>query len=236
MDDRRLGEQIVPYRGFKSFETEHAEFFFGRERIVQNICEALHQSNPLLIIGSSGSGKSSIIKAGLIPILKNDLWNIFPPIKPGSSLLEKLIETFDKFFVSEDDSKQLRKVIHSDQGDLCQIEKFFPDTKKHLLIIDQFEEVFTTLPKNERQHCIKLLAKILAKPPVRLKLLLAMRAEALEVCLQYSTLTQLVQTQTIYIPPLEESEWKQIIEEPAERADYIIQGGLQNEILKDVKP
>lgn len=234
MDGNSLGEKIAPYRGFKPFETEHAELFFGRERIVQEIRERLHQNNPLLVIGSSGSGKSSIIRAGLIPLLDKDSWNILRPIKPGNSLLAKLIETFKEFFIEESSSNQVTRFIHSNLKGLCQLENYLPGTSNHLLIIDQFEEVFTLTPKNEYQHFIKLLDQFLTQPPVRLRLLFAMRADFLEFCLQSSTLTHLVQTQTVYISPLEEAEWRQIIVGPAECVDYFIEAGLQEEILKDI--
>lgn len=234
MDGKRSVEKIPPYRGFQLFETEHADFFFGRERIVQDIREKLHQNNPLMVIGSSGSGKSSIIRAGLIPRLDKDTWNILPLIKPGTSLLEKLIETFKEFFVEEFDLKLLIKLIHIDPDGLCQLENCLPGNKNYLLIIDQFEEVFTLTPKNECQHFIKLLAKFISQPPARLKFLFAMRADLLEFCLQSSILTYLVQTQTVYIPPLEEPEWRQIVVEPAECVNYHIEAGLQEEILRDI--
>ena len=234
MDCKKLGEKIVPYRGLKPFESEHTELFFGRERIIKDICEKLDQNNPLLIIGSSGSGKSSIIRAGLIPLLEKNTWDVLPLIRPGNSLLSKLIETFEKFFVEENGLKQLRRFIHGDPKGLRQLENYLPGTNNYLLIIDQFEEVFTLAPQNECQHFIKLLAQFLMQPSARLKLLLAMRADFLEFCLQYSALTHLIQTQTIYIPPLEESEWRQIIVGPAEYVNYFIEAGLQEEILKDI--
>jgi ABC-type polar amino acid transport system ATPase subunit len=72
MNSNRTNEKLVPYFGLKSFESQHAELFFGRERIIKNIVEKLHQNNPLLIIGSSGSGKSSLLRAGLLPHLERD--------------------------------------------------------------------------------------------------------------------------------------------------------------------
>jgi nucleoside phosphorylase len=149
--------------------------------------------------------------------------------------LSKLIEAFEKFSSGEHDSKKLRGLIHSSSEGLYQLENYLPKNQNHLLIVDQFEEVFTLTPKNERQRIIKLLDQVLTKPSARLKILLAMRADFLEPCLQHATLTQIIQLQTIYVPPLEEYEWRKIIVEPADCVDYHIEAGLQEEILKDVE-
>ena len=234
MDRKGLNRRRIPYRGLKPFDAEHTELFFGRERVIKDIREKLRQNNLLLIIGSSRIGKSSIIQAGLIPRLEKDTWYVLPPIKPGTSLLSKLVKTFEPFFLGEHNQKQLMKFIHNDVEGLSQLVVYLPETKNHLLLVDQFEEVFTLLPTNERQHFIKLLSKFLKQSLPRLKIILAMRADFLDLCLQHTVLTQLAQTKAVYIPPLEESEWRQIIVEPAEYTGYFIEAGLQEEILKDI--
>jgi TIR domain len=89
------GEQKCPYRGLQAFEEEHAELFFGREHDVQRLLEKLKAARFLAVLGASGSGKSSLVRAGLIPALKqgalpqSDTWTICV-LKPGSRPLTTL--------------------------------------------------------------------------------------------------------------------------------------------------
>lgn len=91
----KLNEENNPYRGLKSFEERHADFFFGRQKLVEELSDRLTESQcPLtVVLGTSGSGKSSLVKAGLLPHLRQkrekeqqaQLWYIFVPMRPGAS-------------------------------------------------------------------------------------------------------------------------------------------------------
>lgn len=86
-----LNEDNNPYRGLKAFTEKHAKFFFGREKLVKELSDRLSQSNLLtVVVGVSGSGKSSFVQAGLIPYLKKSQnssvkWEILNPVRPGQS-------------------------------------------------------------------------------------------------------------------------------------------------------
>lgn len=100
--------------------------------------------------------------------------------------------------------------------------------------MDQFEEVFTLSRAEERQRFIDLLTQLAAEPYSRLAVVTTLRADFLESCLQFSTLTQLIQTQAVFMPPLTGGDLEQAIVELAKRLGYSFESGLLGEILRDV--
>ena len=97
-----LNEENNPYRGLKSFDEKHAKFFFGRQALIEELAKRLTQPNQALavVLGVSGSGKSSLVKAGLIPHLRNqnteqktELWRILDPMRPGEAPFTSLART-----------------------------------------------------------------------------------------------------------------------------------------------
>jgi uncharacterized caspase-like protein/DNA-binding CsgD family transcriptional regulator/energy-coupling factor transporter ATP-binding protein EcfA2 len=229
-----IDESIIPYRGLEPFEKEQAEFFFGRKQVVEDIWKALDRGNFVAVIGASGSGKSSAVRAGLIPWLEASGWQVLKPIKPGITPLAKLIATFELLFQDNRGQKQLDEFIHSNPEGLRQLAEQLPNLTKFLLVVDQFEEVFTLSRTEERQRFIDLLTQVANEPHPRLAVVTTMRADFLEPCLQYSTLTQLIQTQAIFMPPLLGANLEQAIAEPAKRLGYSFEPGLLGEILQDV--
>jgi signal transduction histidine kinase len=83
-------DETCPYQGLQPFGKEQARFFFGREKVVQLLMEKLGQANFVPIIGASGSGKSSVVRAGLIPQLEKNGWRVLEPILPGVEPLAEL--------------------------------------------------------------------------------------------------------------------------------------------------
>nr|WP_322715950.1 caspase family protein [Nostoc sp. ChiQUE02]MDZ8228805.1 caspase family protein [Nostoc sp. ChiQUE02] len=221
-----------PYRGLEAFEKQHEQFFFGRKLVVEEILKKLAQAQFVPIIGASGSGKSSVVRAGLIPQLENNGWQVLEPIKPGIEPLAKLRATFEPFFQRRE-IQQLYDLIHSHQDGLHRVLERLPGSERLLLVVDQFEEVFTLCPQEEeRRKFIELLTN--CSVGERLAIVTTMRADFLEPCLHYPSLTQLIQNQAVYMPPLVGAELEQAIASGANRQGYCFEDGLRGEIMQDV--
>ena len=226
-----------PYQGLKAFEEEQKQFFFGRQQVIDKIRQKLNQKAFVPIIGASGSGKSSVVRAGLIPLLKEreSGWRVLKPIKPGIEPLTELRGAFKEFFQGAKE-KQLYAFIKNDPEGLLKLIERLPDAERFLLVIDQFEEVFTVCPVEEdRRRFIELITQVAEIPDSQLAVVTTMRADFLEPCLQYESLTQLIQNQAIYMPPLMGGDLEKAIAKPAELQGYRLEDGLLGEILHDVK-
>ncbi|MEH1930598.1 nSTAND1 domain-containing NTPase [Nostoc sp.] len=225
-----------PYRGLEAFDKQHAKFFFGRQKVVNDIQQKLDLAKFVPIIGASGSGKSSVVRAGLIPQLDDSEWQVLEPIKPGFEPLIKLRGAFQQFFPGATKEKQLKDLIDNEQNNLSAILENLPSTVKLLLVVDQFEEVFTGgASQQEKQRFIDLLTQVVEITDSRLAVVITMRADFLEPCLQYPSLTQLIQTQAVYMPSLTGVDLKDTIAEPAKLQGHSVEEGLILKIFEDVK-
>jgi energy-coupling factor transporter ATP-binding protein EcfA2 len=228
-------DETCPYQGLEAFGKEQARFFFGREKVVQLLMEKLGQANFVPIIGASGSGKSSVVRAGLIPQLEKNGWRVLEPILPGDEPLAELKKVLIELF-GRTQGREVYSLIKTDG--LRPVIERLSGSEKLLLVVDQFEEVFTVCPKEkEEERCrfIELITQVAEIPDSRLAIVTTMRADFLEPCLQYESLTQLIQNQAIFMPPLMGGDLEKAIAKPAKLQGYRLEDGLLGEILSDVK-
>ncbi|MGI2907788.1 nSTAND1 domain-containing NTPase, partial [Tolypothrix sp. VBCCA 56010] len=218
-----------PYRGLQAFDKEHAKFFFGRQKVVSLIQQKLAQANFIPIIGASGSGKSSVVRAGLIPVLEKNGWRILEPILPGVQPLAELKRAFTQLF----ERTEIREIsAFIDTKGLSPVISKLTGSERCLLVVDQFEEIFTLgSQEEERQRFIELLTQV---SQGRLAIVTTMRADFLEYCLNYKSLTQLIQEQAVYMPPLLGAELEEAIVSPARLQGYQLQRGLLGTIQQEV--
>jgi hypothetical protein len=229
-------DETCPYQGLQAFDKEQARFFFGRERVVQLLVEKLGQANFVPIIGASGSGKSSVVRAGLIPRLEKNGWRVLEPILPGDEPLAELKTVLIELF-GRTEGREVYSLIKTDG--LRPVIERLSGSERFLLVVDQFEEVFTLCPKEkeqERHQFIELLTQVAEIPASRLAIVTTMRADFLEPCLNYPTLTHLIQqNQAVWLVSfLEGSDLEQAIVKPAEVQGYSFENGLLGAILQDV--
>ena len=169
-----------PYKGLKKFRTEDRERFFGRDQFIEQLMNDLENSNFLLLLGASGSGKSSVILAGLIPQLRKKWGDHFvkfiftPDHDPFESLYRSL--------ANEDYSQAEAEMAKAGNADtLIQVVKSLKRPDDFWLIFaDQFEELFTVSDAEKRDRFIKSLVKLgqVASPSV--KIVATMRADFLD--------------------------------------------------------
>jgi WD40 repeat protein len=227
--------ETCPYQGLLPFTKEQAHFFFGREKVVQLLMEKLENYNFVPIIGASGSGKSSVVRAGLIPELEKNGWQILDPITPDVEPLSELRRAFKKYFPQP---KELHEYIRNHPQGLHEIILRLPANENFLLVIDQFEEVFTLCSQeSERNRFIELLTSCPSwesNSSQRLAIVTTMRADFLESCLHSESLTQLIQEQKVLMPPLVGANLEKAIALPAQLQGYRFEEGLLGEIIQDV--
>lgn len=175
-----LDESKNPYRGLEAFEEKDSSLFFGRKALTEKLQSFITNQRLTIVLGASGSGKSSLVKAGLIPKLKNtNQWRILAPIRPGESPFIALNNTL----ISENLPvfAQLDKAFEQELQTLYQSVKAWsqanPDTKL-VLFIDQFEEL-VTLCQNDQEtenFLIGLVRAIIAFPE-QLRIVVTLRSD-----------------------------------------------------------
>jgi len=145
-------EDNNPYRGLKSYDAKDSHLFFGRTALIEKLGEAVENQPLTIVLGASGSGKSSLVKAGLIPYLATEKWQILSPIRPGESPLNSLNNI----------SQELGQNSSLDLIETIPLWLKENPEKKLLLIIDQLEELVTLCRDDlEKQQFLEQLAYLL---------------------------------------------------------------------------
>ncbi|MEW5861349.1 MAG: CHAT domain-containing protein, partial [Cyanobacteriota bacterium] len=197
-----------PFPGLSSFgEKKYHKFFFGRDELIQELQKELEKDNFLAVIGPSGSGKSSVVLAGLIPKLKEQnpslQWAYLTPGREPVKQLERRLERLSK--VSEQHS---------------------------VLVVDQFEEVFTLCEdKDNRQKFITRLLTLAS----RRKVVMTMRADFLGECTFYPELSKRIETRQKLVGRMQPAELITAMKMQADKAGLRFEAGLSNSILDDVQ-
>ncbi len=238
-----------PFKGLQYFDEADADLFFGREmltaKLVNRLREFLSSGTALrflAVVGASGSGKSSLVRAGLIPALRRGVvladgsqppegstrWQ-FRVMTPTAHPLMALAKTLAQGeHLSPEalcrelsqDAQTLDRIVRQNLG--WQRRYKHPETTYSLLFIDQFEELFTLCrDESERQTFIGNLMNAVSSPPDEEErvggfvLVLALRADFYAHCAQYASLREALEKQQDYIGPMSPDELRQAIEEPA---------------------
>ncbi|MEA5518209.1 CHAT domain-containing protein, partial [Limnoraphis robusta] len=233
-----------PYQGLAAFGEEDADFFFGQENFVDKLVEATNQQPLVGVIGPSGSGKSSVVFAGLIPKLRKEgnwLIEIFKPGKdPFLPLAFALVRQLEP---EAGETHKMREAmgLASDfqqgritvQQVISQILERNPG-KRLLLVADQLEELFTLCPVKEEQKRFadELLATI---PQENIRLVFTLRADFYGYVLSYRPFRDALETYTPkLLSSMKREELQQAIELPAQKLDVQLEDQLTERILDDV--
>ncbi|MEA5466259.1 nSTAND1 domain-containing NTPase [Leptothoe sp. PORK10 BA2] len=240
---------ICPYKGLEFFDCngEDPKYFFGREKLVGQLLDQVRTSNFMALVGASGNGKSSVLRAGLIHQLQlgrriagSDQWQILitrPDVKP----MENLAAAFVPAGGSQlDRAEALGRAAGLLQEGAAGLQRLVQaaEAERIILVIDQFEEVFTRCGSaEEREQFFGCLMGALDTTDHKLCLIIAMRADFVGKCLEqnYSGLAQRVQQHMVSVLPLTVDELREAICKPAEQASLAVESSLVTQILNDIQ-
>ncbi|MBH8577024.1 caspase family protein [Nostocaceae cyanobacterium CENA369] len=237
-DAPSLNVENNPYRGLSSYDEKDSHLFFGREEQIQKLYQKIvdNKQQLTLVLGASGTGKSSLVKAGLIPKLSKDdkTWHILPPFRPGESPLKSLnnvLESVKQPLIQAGTSSRLFTPVEESLGNWF---KNNPQAKL-LVVIDQFEELIT-LSKGEEAEKFQIFIKnSLAKYPNNIHVVITLRLD-FEAQFQTSILKDFWNDNTRFVvPPMTQDEFREVIEKPAlQQVVYFDPPGLVDELINEV--
>jgi len=226
-----LEDESNPYPGLSAFTESDADFFFGREAEVAQMWRKLTSRRLLAVIGPSGVGKSSFLRAGVIPA-KPEGWGVVvcdPGEVPFASLARALIPAFS------DDTVAISKLVHLEQqGEAVAMVSRWRDRHSHgLLIVDQFEELFALNPRPMQARFAELLRRLVDEADVHV--LVSIRDDFLHRCQDFGRLAPLFDSLTVVKAPVGEALRLAVVE-PARRLGYAFEDeDLVDEIVFAVK-
>jgi WD40 repeat protein len=226
-----------PYRGLESYDEEHAPVFFGRGRFVEELAGRVAGGALTVVLGASGTGKSSIVKAGLLPHLRNGAradWEILSPIRPGKSPLASLASLSLPGEAADHESRE--GGFRADPGTLeTRLDAWAARAPagRLLLVVDQFEELITLCrDAREREQFLLLLDRALTAHPDRFRVVLTLRSDFEP---QFAKISPRVEwaSSRIVVPVMTLDDYREAIEGPASVMVLYFQGKTRSQAFID---
>jgi WD40 repeat protein/serine/threonine protein kinase/DNA-binding XRE family transcriptional regulator len=236
-----------PYKGLRPFDEADAAAFFGREGLIQQLLSRMGESGELTrflaVIGPSGSGKSSVVRAGLIPALRSgglpgsEQWYAID-LLPGGQPLEALAAAICRVAPSGVEPEDLHALLRADNRGLLRAARLAlpsdPATEL-LIVIDQFEELFTlTTDPAVRAHLLDSIVTAVLDERSRVRVVITLRADFVDRPLQYVDFGELVQQRSELVLPLTPDEIERAVVGPARRAGLALEEGLVAALVAEV--
>ena len=238
--------KLNPFIGLRSFDKNESHLFFGRETPIRDIRDNLKRTNFSAVIGYSGSGKTSLIKSGLIPALKKtkeEEWKISfctPGYNTARNLAKALINTYDIANNSSeeflDDVERLLIDKNLSLNDtLLKLDK--KNTEKCLIIIDQFEEFFNLSKKEDLKKStqfINLILDAIKNKENNIYVILTLRSDFIGNCAEFIGLPEVLNQSQYLIPRLNLKQFEEVINGPLDVVNYKISNDLSKVLIKDI--
>ena len=248
------GEQpafgVVPYKGLQYFNQEDSELFFGRSAWITRLLEAIQTRRFLALVGSSGSGKSSLIRAGLLPALRERAspatieqpygWHpiclVTPKEHPLRELANGLISTTRSMVSADTLVAEMRLASNGLRLWLSEVMSQSLPEGWMLLVVDQFEELFTSCQDEAERTAFvaNLMASVDDATENRLKILIALRADYYEHCGGYEKLPDALASHQLYLQAMTKEDLRTAIQDPAALHDWRLEAGLVEHLLSEV--
>jgi len=246
-----------PFPGLRPFGYEDREYFFGREDQVYALYRLLEHSRFIAVIGSSGSGKSSLVRAGLLPLIQEESegkggrdWR-FVAFTPGDAPINRLADSLLTLAPpgEPDEERQIRRerigfALRRSSFGLGEALDEIPDLAgtSLLLVVDQFEELFRfagdrvgdSVWREEAANFVQLLLEIGRARSRSVYVLITMRSDFIGDCARFHGLPEAVSASQFLVPSLTRDQREDVIRKPIEKAGATLQPALVERLLNDI--
>jgi WD40 repeat protein/DNA-binding SARP family transcriptional activator len=226
-----------PYKGLRAFNEADSPDFFGRDVVVSELIDAVARHRLVAVVGPSGCGKSSLVRAGLIADLRrgalpgSERWlvtDMYPGTRPRSELEEALLRV-----AVERPTDLFEQLARDDVGVV--LGGLLPRDAELLLVVDQFEELFTlTTDEEERRRFLAILGRLATDPGSRVRVIVTLRADFYDRPLEYAGFGDLMRRGLVSVTVPSEDSLAQAIVGPAESVGLSVEPGLERVITRDV--
>jgi len=231
-----------PYRGLEAFRAEEHHLFFGREQVTAKLLKTVRQKSFVAILGPSGSGKSSLLFAGLLPQIRAEVNTFIFTLRIGQRPFRNVTDTLIPHLATNhlpttqlEESEKLAQALAKGQTKLSELITILlaqnDEYQRCLLVIDQFEELYTLAQNDEQRPFMHMLSQANAS---NFTILLTMRIDFLEQATAYRPFTDILQDAIYILSPMTKTEYRQVIEKPAQQAGVFLETGLATRIIDDL--
>jgi hypothetical protein len=231
-------DEPSPYVGLAAFQAEDADRFFGRERMVDDLLDRLSKERFVAVFGASGAGKSSLLRAGLLARWRADRPDA--PIvlfTPGPRPLEECAIVLSGIDGSVPDTRhtELRAGPRGLHRIVRQLVNGGPEDTDLVLVVDQFEEVFTLCrDADERQRFIQALLTAVRTENSRCRVVLGVRADFYAHCTDQPDLVDALAGSQVIVAAMSPDELRRAITQPAARLGYAVETALLTDLIAQV--
>lgn len=231
-----LDDNSNPYRSLASFDEIHQDLFFGRKKVIEDLYRSFNQKEQpklIAVLGASGTGKSSLVKAGFLPRLRQDGWYVVNPFRPGKSPFSALAAAIlltQKKEAGSDGIKFLENELRRSPKKLTDLA-----ADKLLLVIDQFEELVTDCPEAQKDKFLAWLEDILRDDSGKVRVIITLRTDFKGHFLKELFDEKEWGVLQFTVPMMTQDEYREIIEKPAaEKVLYFEPPELVDELINEV--
>jgi WD40 repeat protein len=245
--------QRCPFLGLLPFSTEDGALYFGRDAEVQSTLNALQDSSVIAVVGDSGSGKTSLVQAGLVPALQRgrfysddgwiQSWRV-AVCRPGESPFAEMANALPDLELGLSTSERLKlrdqcelSLRAGPEGLANCLGMLSARRGQHtLLVVDQFEELFTLTRKREKRQefVTSLVTAARSRGPYGVRLLLGLRSDFYSQCLEYPELIEWVSQHQVVLTRPTQQQLRNVVERPSKASGLTFESGLVDRILRDV--
>jgi WD40 repeat protein/tetratricopeptide (TPR) repeat protein len=234
-----LDDKVFPYSGLGMPE-EKERLLFARQELVDECIRKLSSVRLVSVIGPTGSGRSSLVRAGVVPALKNGAvegikdWRTLPTVIPGPEPLASLARSMDRTAV--DSPERLKRHIAEISADSGYLARFIAQSgdAPAVLVVNKFEQVFFA-NRADRKAFIDALVALVQAPRRRDSAILVIRGEYSDGVADFPALKQLFEAGIVRVRPFDARELREAIEEPAKKVGLRFQAGLIEQLVDDVQ-